>query len=216
MLTRLLCGFLLFAATSAQADAPTVIADGLEQPWSVAFLPEGGYLVTELPGRLRHISEDGEVSAPISGVPEVYFASQGGLFDVVLHPDFADNRVLYLTYAGGTPDDNGTAVTRAIWRGGDTLEEAREIFRVSRRKAGPVHYGGRLAFLPDGSMLLTTGDGFTYREESQVITSQLGKTLRMNDDGSPAAGNPFPEAPYVWTYGHRNPQGLVVASDGRV
>ena len=221
MLARLrACVFLLTlgAASSVPAQAQTVetIAEGLEQPWSVAFLPEGGYLVTELPGRLRHITDDGAISEPISGVPPVYFKGQGGLFDVVLHPDFAENRVLYLTYAGGTPDDNGTAITRAEWHGGNTLANPREIFQVSRRKNTPVHYGGRLAFLPDGTMLLTTGDGFSFRHESQEITSQLGKTLRMNDDGSPATGNPFAEAPYVWTYGHRNPQGLTVTSTGEV
>ena len=191
----------------------TVTAD-LQQPWGLAFLPDGSLLVTELPGRLRHVT-NGTVSEPLDGVPAVYFASQGGLFDVVLHPEFESNRWLYLTYAQGTPDDNGTAVARAVWRN-NTLHDVQEIFRVKDRKDTAAHYGGRLAFLPDGTMLLTTGDGFTYRTAAQNLSSQLGKTLRMNDDGSPAAGNPFRDAPYVWTYGHRNPQGLAVASNGDV
>ncbi len=214
--TALILAVLLTLPAASHSNAVETIAEGFEQPWSVAFLPEGGYLVTELPGRLRHVAADGTVSAPIAGVPEVYFKSQGGLFDVVLHPNFSDNRTLYLTYAGGTPDDNGTAITRAEWRGGDALTNPKEIFRVSRRKDTPVHYGGRLAFLPDGTMLLTTGDGFSYRHEAQEISSQLGKTLRMNDDGSAAAGNPFPQAPYVWSYGHRNPQGLTVTASGEI
>jgi glucose/arabinose dehydrogenase len=194
-------------------------ASGLELPWSLAFLPDGSALVTEQPGRLRPVRADGQVGSPVANVPPVYFAGQGGLFDVVLHPRFGSNRLVYLSYAEGTPGDNGTAVLRGRLAGsGDdlTLEGAEVIFRNFTRKDTAVHYGGRLAFLPDETLLLTTGDGFDYREAAQDVGSGLGKVLRMNDDGSPAAGNPFPGSPYVYSYGHRNPQGLAVSRSGVV
>jgi glucose/arabinose dehydrogenase len=203
---------------SCHADVPynlETVATGLETPWSVAFLPDGSYLVTELPGRLRHVSAVGKVSEALSGVPGVYFAGQGGLFDVVLHPDFASNRWVYLSYAEGVPKDNGTAIARGRL-GESGLQDVEVVFRAPTRKDTPVHYGGRMAFLPDGSLLLTTGDGFNYREAAQDVSSTLGKLLRMTDEGQPAAGNPFPESPYVYSYGHRNPQGLAVAADGTI
>lgn len=190
-------------------------AEGLDHPWSLAFLPEGGALVTERPGTLRPVSVDGQVGAPLAGVPAVYHAGQGGLFDVALHPDFKRNRLVYLSFAEGTPDDNGTAIARGEYRDG-VLSGVTTIFRNFTRKDTAVHYGGRMAFLPDGTLLLTTGDGFDYREAAQDVNSGLGKVLRMTDDGRPAPGNPFPESPYVYSYGHRNPQGLVVAPGGTV
>lgn len=200
------------AATEYRIDT---WAEGLEQPWSIAFLPGGGALLSELGGRLRPVSAEGEVGVPLKNVPEVYFAGQGGLFDVVLHPDFKNNSLVYLSFAEGNPADNGTAVARG--RLSETsLEEVEIIFRNFSRKDTPVHYGGRLAFMQDGSLLLTTGEGFDYREAAQDISSGLGKLLRMNDDGSPAAGNPFPESPYVFSYGHRNPQGLALDRNGGV
>ncbi|MCP5179707.1 MAG: PQQ-dependent sugar dehydrogenase [Pseudomonadales bacterium] len=221
MLTRLL-PFVFAALAGAAAQAGyrlETVAEHLEKPWGMAFLPDGGLLVTEHPGRLRIVSADGTVGAPVAGVPAVFYESQGGLFDVVLHPDFADNRVIFLTYAEGDASDNGTAVARATLRQDGltgSLDDLDVIFRVPRRKDTPVHYGGRMAFLPDGTFLLTTGDGFSYREEAQDIHSTLGKTLRMTADGKPAPGNPFADAPYVWTYGHRNEQGLAVTHDGTV
>jgi len=190
-------------------------ADGLDLPWSIAFLPDGSALVTELGGQLRRIDAAGRVGEPIKNVPAVYFAGQGGLFDVVLHPHFAENQWVYLSFAEGGKTDNGTAVARGTLHG-NALDEVEIIFRNYTRKNTPVHYGGRMAFLPDGSLLLTTGDGFDYREAAQDIDSGLGKVLRMNDDGTPAGGNPFPAAPYVYSYGLRNPQGLAVTPSGTI
>lgn len=206
---------LLMSALSASAQhrVETVLAD-LDFPWCVAFLPDGTLLVTELAGRLLRVTPSGE-RKPIAGVPAVYRASQGGLFDVLPDADFANNSVVYLSYAEGTPDANRTAVARATLDG-DTLRDVEVIFRVSPDKDTPVHYGGRLLQLPDRSLLLTTGDGFDYREAAQDPGSQLGKTVRFDTAGAPARGNPFAEAPYVWTYGHRNPQGLASAPDGGV
>ena len=202
-------------------------AEGLDQPWSIAFLPDGSALVTELGGRLRPIGADGRVGEPVANVPAVYFAGQGGLFDVVLHPDFSRNRLVYLSYAEGSPQDNGTAIARGRLSGPASaqvsdraspvsLEDVEVIFRNFSRKDTAVHYGGRMAFLADGSLLLTTGDGFDYREAAQNVDSGFGKVLRMNDDGSAAPGNPFPGSPYVYSYGHRNPQGLAVSRRGEI
>ncbi len=209
---------LLWFISSCHAEVPyqlQTVASGLENPWSLAFLPDGSYLVTELPGRLRHISADGQVSEPLGGVPEVYYAGQGGLFDVVLHPRFESNRLVYLSFAEGTPKDNGTAIARGRLAE-QGLEDVEIIFRMQTRKDTPVHYGARMVFLADGSLLLTSGDGFNYREAAQDVNKQLGKVLRMTDSGQPASGNPFVEAPYVYSYGHRNPQGLAVAADGTI
>lgn len=215
------CSLVLLLAlctTTCAAEVPyrlEVRATGLDQPWSLAFLPDGTALVTELPGTLRRIGVKGEVGEPVANVPAVHFAGQGGLFDVVLHPDFVTNQLVYLAYAAGPPNSNATTIARGRLLE-NRLENVAVIFSVTPRKATPVHYGGRMAFLPDGSLLLTTGDGFNYREAAQDIGSGLGKLLRMNDDGSPAAGNPFPAAPYVYSYGHRNAQGLAVDRDGSI
>jgi glucose/arabinose dehydrogenase len=214
--TRILSALLAFGAASCAHAADYRLEDwatGLSQPWSIAFLPDGSALVTELGGTLRRIDQDGRVGEPLANVPDVYFAGQGGLFDVVLHPGFAQNSLIYLSFAEGDPDDNGTAVARGRLSG-NALQSVETVFRNFSRKDTPVHYGGRLAFLPDGTLLLTTGDGFDYREDAQDVTSGLGKVLRMSDDGSPAAGNPFPASPYVYSYGHRNPQGLAVSEAG--
>ncbi len=193
------------------------VAEGLDHPWCIAFPPDGGYLVTELGGALREISQAGVVGAPVANVPPVHRKSQGGLFDVLLHPDFQRNQTLYLSYAAGPPENNATEVLRARLAEG-ALVGGEVIFRVSPRKPTPVHYGGRMAFLPDGTLLLTTGDGFDYREAAQDLGSLLGKTLRIDADGGIPQDNPFVGRegahPAIYTYGHRNPQGLAVAADG--
>jgi glucose/arabinose dehydrogenase len=188
-------------------------ADGLSLPWSIAFLPDGSALVTELGGQLRRIDASGQLGEAIENVPKVYFAGQGGLFDVLPHPEFSQNGLVYLSFAEGSPKNNGTAIARGKLVQ-NRLENVAIIFRNATRKDTPVHYGGRMAFLADGTLLLTTGDGFNYREAAQDVSSGLGKVIRINDDGSPATGNPFPESPYVYSYGHRNSQGLVVSRLG--
>ena len=189
--------------------------EGLDLSWSLAFLPDGSALVTELGGTLRRIDGAGAASDPVANVPAVYFAGQGGLFDVVLHPDFARNRLVYISYAEGSPNNNGTAIARGRLVG-NVLEDVEVIFRNFSRKDTAVHYGGRMVFLADGTLLLTTGDGFDYREAAQDVDSGLGKVLRMNDDGSPVTDNPFPGSPYVFSYGHRNPEGLAVSAQGDI
>jgi glucose/arabinose dehydrogenase len=202
------------AADAVRADYDLVtVAEGLDNPWSLAFLPGGGYLITERTGALRRISPDGKVGPPLAGVPDSYFAGQGGLLEVMLHPDFQRNRLVYLSYAHGDLSANATRIARGRL-GPAGLSDLEVIFTASPTKDTPQHYGGKLAFMPDGTLLLTTGDGFDYREEAQNIDSNLGKTIRLNADGSIPADNPFVErglpAAAVWSYGHRNPQGLIV------
>ncbi|MCL6415288.1 PQQ-dependent sugar dehydrogenase [Aestuariirhabdus sp. Z084] len=192
-----------------------VVADGLNHPWSLSFLPGGSMLVTERPGQLQLISAEGQVS-PVSGVPEVFHRSQGGLFEAVPHPDYAINKLVYLTYAWGDGSANATRLARARLEG-NALKGLEVLFTVAPLKDTPVHYGGRMAFMPDGTLLLTTGDGFDYREASQKLDSLLGKVVRLNDDGSIPADNPFVgqagARPEIYSYGHRNPQGLLYDED---
>jgi glucose/arabinose dehydrogenase len=191
----------------------TTLADGLAAPWSVAFLPDGSMLVTEKAGpRLRLVTASGLAPEPISGLPDDIFVSgQGGLLDVAPHPDFAQNRMIYFTYAAGSADANATKVARARLDG-SSLSGLEVLFTASPLKQGDGHFGGRLAFLPDGTFVLTVGDGFIQRENAQRLGATVGKTIRLNADGSAPSNNPFVgqegAAPEIWTLGHRSPQGL--------
>jgi glucose/arabinose dehydrogenase len=198
----------------------TEIAGGLDHPWSMAFLPDGSMLVTERVGRLRLIKGGSLVSKPIAGVPAVHTGSQAGLFDIVLHPNFAQNNLVYLTYAAGTSAANGTQVARARFDG-STLQDLQVIFKAMPLKDTDNHYGGRMAFLPDGTFALTIGEGFEYREQAQNLNSDLGKIVRLNEDGSVPQDNPFigqaSVRPEIYTWGHRNEQGLLFdAQSGRL
>jgi aldose sugar dehydrogenase len=188
------------------------VATGLVHPWSMAFLPDGSILVTERVGRLRLIRNGVLLAQPVAGVPAVHTGAQAGLFDVVLHPDFARNHVLYLTYAAGTRAANGTQVARARFEDGKLLD-LQVIFTAMPLKDTDNHYGGRLAFLPDGTFLLSVGEGFEYREKAQDLAADLGKIVRLREDGSAAPDNPFAGQHAVraeiYTWGHRNPQGLL-------
>ena len=202
---------LLPTVSIAQYSLDTV-AEDLSYPWSLAFLPDGEILVTERTGSLR-IIRDGELSeAPVSGVPEVYFAGQGGLMDVILDPGFASNRLIYLSYAHGNARANATRIARAVLTD-DSLEDLQVLFTVEPAKNSAYHFGGRMTFLPDGTLLVTSGDGDSQREESQNLKSLLGKVIRINRDGSIPDDNPYtdyPDAhPAIWSYGHRNPQAIL-------
>ena len=211
-LCLLLIAQLTLGAQAADYRVETV-AQGLNFPWCVAFLPDGRLLVTQRSGELRYISEDGAVSEPISGTPEAFVRSQGGLFDVLLAPDFSTSGILYLSFAAGDRGSNATRIIRARLDG-MTLEDSELIFEVAQRKNTPAHFGGRLAWDATGHLLLTTGDGFDFREEAQNLASQLGKTLRMQPNGEapvvPNAPTLTGADPYVFSYGHRSPQGLAV------
>jgi aldose sugar dehydrogenase len=198
----------------------TEIARGLDHPWSMAFLADGSILVTERVGRLRLIKGGVLLPQPIAGVPAVHTGSQAGLFDIVLHPNFAQNHLVYLTYAAGSKAANGTQVARARFDGG-ALRDLQVIFRAMPLKDTDNHYGGRMAFLPDGTFALTLGEGFEYREQAQDLKSDLGKIVRLKEDGTVPPDNPFvgdaSVRAEIYTWGHRNAQGLIFdAQSGRL
>lgn len=189
-----------------------LIADGLSNPWAIAFLPDGDILVTERAGRLRRI-HDGMLQADaISGTPEVTITVLGGLLGVTLHPDFARNNILYLSYAKGHEDGkrSTTAVTRARLNG-NRLENQQEIFVANSWSLSPTNFGGRMAFGPDGKLYMTVGE---RQEEvrAQNLMDHGGKVIRINDDGIVPADNPFvgrsDALPEIFAYGVRSPQGL--------
>ena len=207
----LLASFMIVLGGQATAEEYTLetIAEGLNTPWSIAELPNGGFLITERPGGLKHVDAEGIVT-DIAGVPPVFAQRQGGLFDVTLHPDYANNSMIYLAYAAGDEDSNRTTIARATLED-NALEDLEVIYGVTPTKRGGGHFGGRMAFLSDGTLLLTSGEGYAYREEAQNVENELGKLLRMTESGAAPADNPYPtESPYVYSYGHRNPQGLIV------
>jgi len=196
------------------------VAEGLEVPWSMAWLPNGDMLVTERPGRLRVLRNGQLLHEPVSGVPDVLAENQGGLFDVLPHPDFASNRLLYLSFAKPTPDGSATAVVRGRFED-DRLVDVEELFEAVAQGGG--HYGGRMAFDRNQYLFITAGDrmvpstGDLEAHPAQDTTNHHGVVVRLHDDGQVPDDNPFfghpGVRPEIWSYGHRNPQGLVVHPD---
>ncbi len=185
------------------------VARGLEHPWGLALLPDGRMLVTERPGRLRMVGRDGRLSQPLTGVPKVYAQGQGGLLDVALDPGFAENRLVYLSYAEPGEGGVGTAAARGrLAEGG--LEDVRVIYRQYPKVEGGGHYGSRLVFARDGKLFVTQGDRMNHRDQAQNLSSGIGKVVRINPDGSIPKDNPFVgksgARPEIWSYGHRNAQ----------
>jgi glucose/arabinose dehydrogenase len=205
----------LSVAGPATPYAIDTVSEGLAFPWSLAWLPNGDMLLTQRGGELLRLRPDGAVKANISGVPAPFVKSQGGLFDVLVDANFATNQRIYLTLAAGPGHANATELYAATLKD-NSLADLTLLHRVTPDKDTPVHYGGRLRQLANGDLLLTTGDGFDFREQAQDKFNQLGKTLRLTSNGQPAPGNPFADGtqgdPYVYTFGHRNPQGLAVDS----
>jgi glucose/arabinose dehydrogenase len=238
-MTMRMSGFLVLAATlsacgpggavgQATADAvrspspavlegavrTEVVARGLEHPWGLAFLPDGRYLVTERPGRLRIVGGDGALSAPLPGVPEVAAVGQGGLLDVTLDPGFVSNRVLYLSFSEpGDGRSAGTSVLRA--RLGDAgLEDVRVIYRQDPKVRSNGHYGSRVVVRNDGTLFITQGDRMNQRPLVQDLSTGIGKIMRVNADGTIPRDNPFAgradAQPAIWSYGHRNVQAAAI------
>ena len=198
----------------------TTVADGLVNPWSMAWLPNGDMLIGERPGRLRIVRDGGLLPDPVPGVPAVFAEGQGGLFDVLPHPDFASNRILYLSYARPMGDGSTTAVIRGRFEN-DRLTDIEDVFEA--KTAGRGHYGGRLAWDRDGFLFLTVGErmvpstGDLSAHPAQDLSNHHGVTIRLHDDGRVPADNPFVgqegALPEIWSYGHRNPQGLAIHPD---
>ncbi len=201
-----------FAATAVKVDT---IASGLEIPWSLAFLPDGAMLVTERPGRMRIVSPAGKINVPITGVPAVHHQGQAGLFDVALSPDFAQNQTIFFAFAQRTEHGARTAVAKAVLdRPRNRLRAVQVIFVQNEDPPGGGHFGGRLAFAPDGSLFVTLGERYAYRDKAQLPASHLGKIVRILPDGSVPKNNPFADsavfAREIWSFGHRNVQGAAI------
>lgn len=193
------------------------VVDGLHVPWSIAFLPDGDMLVTEREGRLRIIRDGELVPDPVPGVPPVFAEGQGGLFDVVPHPEFSSNRLLYLSFAKPVGEGSTTAVVRGRFEQ-DQLLDVEEIFEAVSEGRG--HYGGRIAFDDEGYLFITVGDRMVPSEgdldahPAQDLSNHHGVVIRLHDDGRVPDDNPFvgvaDARPEIWSYGHRNPQGLSI------
>ena len=207
-------------ATPLRAEAPRsgdmrieTVAGGLQHPWAVALLPEGGYLVTERPGRLRHIAADGTLSAPIAGVPAVFAQDQGGLLDVVLDPGYAGNKRIWLSYA--EPGEDGTAGTAVATAtlGADALSDVRVVYRQMPKLEGGMHFGSRIAFDGAGHVFISQGER-NQKALAQDLEVLQGKLVRLNLDGTQPSDNPFANGvgvrKAIWSYGHRNMQGLAI------
>ena len=232
----------LIAAVLLQTVAPAVwaqpasgpvraipVAQGLENPWAVAFLPEGRFLVTERPGRLRVVEADGRLNPPVAGLPWVAAGGQGGLLDVVLDRGFASNRTLYFCFSEPAPAGaagNSTALARARLSEDRTrLDDLRVVFSQRPKVASSLHFGCRIVEgmkdgRPDGTLLLTLGERFQRMQDAQTLDNHHGKVVRVGKDGSVPRDNPFVgragALPEIFSYGHRNPQGATLGPDGRL
>ena len=203
------------------------IAEGLDHPWSLAFLPDGNMLVTERTGKLLLIGTDGSKRTlrdfnDNSEFPGVHFGDgiQAGLFDVVLHPGFKENGQIYVSYTGKLENGENTLLLMRFTYADGEISGGEQIFAASPSRIQGNHYGARFVFLPDDTLLMPIGDAFHFREEAQSLDNHFGKIVRLNDDGSVPADNPFLQQegalPEIWSYGHRNPQGIILTADGRV
>jgi glucose/arabinose dehydrogenase len=200
-----------------------VVASGLVEPWGLAMLPDGRWLVTERPGRLRIVTAQGVVGEPITGLPEVDARGQGGLLDVLVGPSFAQDRLIYWSYAEPRQGGNATSVARGrLSPDGARVENVQVIFRALPAYEGTLHYGSSLAFAPDGKLFITLGErsDAPMRPQAQDLGSHMGKTIRINADGTVPQDNPFVgregALPEIWSLGHRNVQGIAIARDGAV
>ncbi|MFZ3083777.1 PQQ-dependent sugar dehydrogenase [Rhodoferax ferrireducens] len=212
------------AQVGAQTVRPEVVASGLQNPWAVAFLPEGRYLVTERPGRMRVIEANGKVGAALAGVPTVAAGGQGGLLDLLLDADFARNHTLFFCFSEPGQTGNSTALARARLSDDRTrLEEVKVIFSQKPKVASSLHFGCRVVQSQhdgkaDGMLFLTLGERFVRKDDAQKLDNHLGKIVRIHKDGRVPADNPFAgrsgALPEIWSYGHRNVQGATLAPDG--
>lgn len=202
--------------TPATIDGPlavTEVARGFEHPWGLAFLPDGRMLVTERPGRLVLLEADGKARRGIAGVPSVRAGGQGGLLGIALSPNFAQDRLVYLSFSEAGEGGAGTAVARGRFTG-TALENTEVIWRQVPKVGGSNHWGSRLVFARDGTLFVTTGDRYGERERAQDLSTTLGKVVRINADGTAPKDNPFVgragARPEIWSYGHRNLQGAAL------
>ncbi len=214
--------FMLFPLSAVQRSGPQTeegkkeefqiitVAEGLEHPWGMAFLPDGSLLVTERAGRLLHIS-NGDISE-ISGLPEIHAGGQGGLLDIALHPEFTDNHLVYMTFSQAGRGGSGTALMRGVFDNGH-LRDTEVLYRMPGLTSGGAHFGSRIVFAPDGTIYMSIGDRGS-RNRAQDLSDAAGSTIRLNHDGTIPEDNPFAGRSDVlqeiFSYGHRNAQGMAV------
>jgi glucose/arabinose dehydrogenase len=207
----------LSGMTQAKDYLVSTVAEGLDHPWSIAFLPNKDFLVTERAGNLRIIRNGKLLEKKITGLPQIFSEAQSGLMEVILDPDFINNQKLYLSYSSGSRSENTLKVISAKLTD-MSLQQVKLILTVTPSRNTPHHYGGRMAFLKDGTLLVTSGEGFNFREQAQDLGSMFGKILRINTDGSVPKDNPFVGKkdilPEIYSYGHRNPQAILLSKNG--
>lgn len=199
--------------SSAGGLAVETVASGLENPWGLAFLPDGRMLVTERPGRLRLVGTDGKLSTPIAGVPNVAARGQGGLLDVTIDPGFQQNRTIYLSFSEPRAGGSGTSVARArLNERGTALEGTKVIFQQMPTINSTMHFGSRLVFDRTGALFVTVGDRYSQRDQAQNPGNHIGKVIRIRPEGGAAADNPKIAGwqPEIWSIGHRNVQGAAL------
>jgi aldose sugar dehydrogenase len=214
---------LLPIAAQAQTIKTEVVAQGLQSPWAMAALPGGEWLVTEKPGAIRKVDAKGKLSAPLQGLPKIDAVGQGGLLDLVLDSGFANNRQLYFCYteAGAGAGGNGTALAKArLNADASALEQVQVIFQQQPKMAGRHHFGCRIVEARDGTLFMTLGERFSGMQRAQQLDNHLGKIVRITKEGKAPADNPFVNTagalPEIYSYGHRNPQGLVLDAQGQI
>lgn len=224
LLACLSTGLTVMAAAAQPAVRPQLIASGLQHPWAVAFLPQGRYLVSERAGRMRVIESDGRLGPALAGLPDIAARGQGGLLDLVLDEDFSRNRTLYFCFSEPGVGGNSTALARARLATDETrLEQVQVIFSQKPKVQSTAHFGCRIALgqtqgKPDGMLFMTLGERFTRKDDAQTLDNHHGKVIRVFKDGRVPADNPFAAQagalPEIWSYGHRNPQGLTWSPTG--
>lgn len=209
--------------SSAGNLAVETVAKGLVHPWGLAFLADRRMLVTERPGRMRIVGKNGALSKPLAGVPRVFVSGQGGLLDIALDRNYAHNRTVYFSYAEPFEGGGRTALARATLEAGETprLTDVKVIYRQPGPASRGNHFGGRIAQGRDGNLFLGNGEHFTGRDMAQTFDNGLGKIVRITPDGKAPDDNPFAgkqgALPEIWSYGHRNPQGLAInPADGKL
>jgi glucose/arabinose dehydrogenase len=210
-------------ALAQASPAVQTVAIGLENPWGVAFLPSGRFLVAERPGRLRMIEADGTVGAPVAGLPAIAVGGQGELLDVLADSDFTRTRTVYFCFAEPQPGGSGnsTALASAKLSADDSrLEDVEMLFSQRPKVSSSAHFGCRIVESRDGTLFMTLGDRFSRRDDAQKLDNHIGKVIRIRKDGSVPPDNPFVgrqgALPEIWSYGHRNGQGATLAPDGRL
>jgi glucose/arabinose dehydrogenase len=217
---RILLSLLLLSNISVANYKYEVVLDDLDDAWSMVFLDENTILYTELPGNLKIANLIDKSITDISNVPQVHYASQGGLSEVVLDPDFESNRKIYLSYSAKDQNNKSTLFLSSAELVDNSLINSKVIFEAKAPRRTSVHIGAKIAFLDDGTLLLNSGDGFDHREKAQYLDNHFGKIIRIHKDGSVPADNPFKNLmgalPEIYSYGHRNMQGLIVTSDGDI